>query len=466
VSSVEPRRPRADVRPEAADPPENVSARSLARMVWAVSIPILFVEVGETIVEVTDTSFMARVGTAELAAIGLGGLAIELAVVPVIGVAEAMQIVIARRMGQRRERVVGGTFLRGLLLVLGLSLAAAIALRLLAGPIADLAAGSGPVADELEKFLTLAAWGVVPLALSLVYASLYVGLAAARVLVGAVVTLTATNVVVGYVLVFGALGFPELGIRGAAFAFVAAETVAFLYLTAHALLRLDRGRYGLAAGLGDTGTSSRALVRLGGPIAGQVAIETARWLAFFVIVARVSEEALAWSSIVYACYALFLIPTNAFAEAAYTLVSNAIGRGRADRIVWLMRRIIVSASAVTLPFVAVALAFPDVVVSLFTNEKAAVDGTLSTLVVVAASMLVVIPSEIWLAALFGTGDTDAAVAIEVITTSTMLAFAAVAALAFDLDLEFVWLSLPFASVVTLAAARGWVRSGRWTGRAV
>ncbi len=451
---------------EAAVREPDVSARGLARMAWALAIPILFVEIGETIIDVTDVVFVARVGTTELAALALGNVALDLAAVPVIGLAEAMQVVIARRFGQRRERAIGTTFVRSLALVFVLSVLVAALLLLLAGPIAGLVAGSGPVATELERFLKIGAVGLVPFSLNLVYASLYVGLAAARVLVGATLALTFTNVVVGYALVFGALGFPALGLRGAALAFVAAEVVALLYLAAHTVRRLDRGRFGLAGRVEPDARAMRSLVRVGGPMAGQVAIESLRWLVFFLILARVSETALASSNIVYACYALFLVPATAFGEAAYSLVSNAIGGGRPDRIRWLTRRLVVAALLVTIPFVQLTLAFPDAVTALFTPDEAVVGETLTTLAIVGAAIVVIVPADLWLAALFGTGDSDAAAVIEAVATSAMLAFAAVAALVLGLDLEYVWLGLPLASLVTLAAAYGWMRSGRWRRRVI
>jgi Na+-driven multidrug efflux pump len=81
-------------------------------------------------------------------------------------------------------------------------------------------------------------------------------------------------------------------------------------------------------------------------------------------------------------------------------------------------------------------------------------------------MLVVIPAELWLAALFGTGDADAGLGIEILSTGAMLAFTYLAAIVLDLELQYVWLALPVASLVTLPIAYAWVSSGRWRRRAI
>ena len=46
---------------------------SLSRVVWKVSIPIIFVEATETLDHLIDTLFLSRVGVTELGAIAVAG---------------------------------------------------------------------------------------------------------------------------------------------------------------------------------------------------------------------------------------------------------------------------------------------------------------------------------------------------------------------------------------------------------
>ena len=45
--------------------------QATSRSIWSASYPIMLAGLGETIVEVTDTIFLGRYGSTELAAIGL-----------------------------------------------------------------------------------------------------------------------------------------------------------------------------------------------------------------------------------------------------------------------------------------------------------------------------------------------------------------------------------------------------------
>ena len=435
--------------------------RRLGTSVWALAVPILFAEVGESIIQVTDTLLLGRVGTTELAAIGLADAVLEVLIVPAIGLAEAMQIMVARRVGEQREREVGPTFARALVLVAVVAFALALALRFGSGLLGEHLVGSDRVAEAIESFFRFGAYGVVFFALNLAYSSLYVGIGRARVLVPATLLLALANVALGVVLIFGALGLPRLGIEGAGIAFLGSEALTFAFLTAFTVRRLDPGRYGLFR-LGDRGQGiARPLARTGSPIALQGLVEAARWLGFFLIVEQVSEDALAWSSLVYACYAVFLVPSQAFAETAYSLVSNFIGRGEGSGIRRLLRGLTSRTYLVTLPLLAVAVVAPGPVLSLFTTDPAAIDGSEATLRVVALGMLVVIPAETWLAGVFGTGDTDAGFAIELLASATIIAGCYLAAVVLDLELALVWLSLPVAALLSLVAAVAWIRADRW-----
>lgn len=271
--------------------------------------------------------------------------------------------------------------------------------------------------------------------------------------------LALTNLAFSYVLVFGELGLPRLGIEGAGLGYVGAELATLAFLTIHTLRRRDLRPYGLFRLRAAGAPTARSLARLSAPVTLQGLIETLRWFAFFLILKRVSAQALAWSNLVYACFALLVIPTYAFGETAYTLVSRVIGRGRAGEIAHVVRRTTWPATAVTLPFAVVTAAFPETVLSLFTDDQEAIDGAVGTVRVVALAMLLVIPADIWLAAVFGTGDTDAAFVIEVLTTAVTLGCAYAAAFVIDLQLPYIWLSLPVAWLIELPLPL-WAGTGR------
>src|ERR1043165_604880 len=108
----------------------HMANNSLSRMVWRVSLPIILVEATETFDHLIDTLFLARVGITELGAIAVADSVMLLFQILPLALVDGMQIITARRVGQRRPDAVGAVFNQSLLLTLVLSAVALVALKL------------------------------------------------------------------------------------------------------------------------------------------------------------------------------------------------------------------------------------------------------------------------------------------------------------------------------------------------
>jgi len=402
-----------------------------------------------------------------VAALALADAILEFWTIAIVGLVAALLIVIARRLGQGRDQAVGQTFNTVLLLVVLISLVLTATLKLGSPLLLKYVVVSRNVGSAVDAFLQIAAYGIIFQSISFTYTALYVGLGRTRVLVGAGTVLVLTNFVLSYVLIFGKLGLPPMGIEGAALGELGAEVATFIFLTTDTLRRLDLGRYRLFRLEPWDGKLVWFMLRTSSPLSLQELLEGLEGVLFFVIVERISTEALAWSNIIYACYAVLLIPTMAFGETTISMVSNFIGGGQAHRIGGLIRVLSSVAYLVTLPVVVLGLLFPSVVLSIFTSDQAAIEGAAGGLRVVLLSMLIGIPAEMWFAAVLGTGDTNAALLIEFFLTAATLVVVYVAAfVVFPVSLTYVWISLPVAWLIGLALSYAWVKAGYWERRQV
>jgi hypothetical protein len=71
----------------------------------------------------------------------------------------------------------------------------------------------------------------------------------------------------------------------------------------------------------------------------------------------------------------------------------------------------------------------------------------------------------WFTAVLGTGDTPAALGIEVILTLVTVGACYVTAIPLAGSPALIWSSLGLGWLVTLAASYGWMRSGAWSRQA-
>lgn len=423
----------------------------------------MFAELGESILGVTDTMFMAHVGTTELAAIGMADTIYDLFRVALMGLVDAIQIVTARRVGQGKASAVGAAFNQGLAMLVILSLFLTGALKfaspfLTAGVLED-----HDLAGAVDAFIQIVAFGIVLHSVNMAMSALLVSLGQTRALIGATIVLAITNFTLGYCLIFGKFGFPAMGIQGAAIASLAAEFASLVYLVVHTLRRVNVRAYGLFRFKGFDWRLVRLISVISWPVTLEALLECLRWFAFFVILAHVSEDILALSNIVYCGYALLLIPNGAFAEIANSRVSSLIGAGYANRIGILTRRLIALSFLFTLPLSILLLIMPGPLLSLFVSEPEMIAGSMHGLQVIALGMLLVIPGQTWLAAVIGTGDTVASFIIELLITLTMLCVAYVGAIMLDWPLQWIWTAVPAGWLVALAGSILYVRTGRWRG---
>src|SRR5437773_11744902 len=93
---------------------------SLSRVVWRVSLPIIFAQTSEAVLHLIDTIFLARVGVTELGAIAVADSMLLIFLVPPLALVDGIQIVTARRAGQRRPAALEGALNHGVSLTVGL----------------------------------------------------------------------------------------------------------------------------------------------------------------------------------------------------------------------------------------------------------------------------------------------------------------------------------------------------------
>jgi len=433
----------------------------LSRMVWKVSIPIIFVEATETLDHLIDTLFLARVGVTELGAIAVADAVMLLFLILPLALVDGLQILTARRMGQRRPDAVGAIFNQGLLQALMLSVAAVAALKLFSPVVANWFVESKAVGGAINDYLQIDAFSMPLAALTFAYSALLTSMGKTRALIPATIIVVVLDVILNYIFIFGKFGCPPLGMRGAALGSIGAELGAAIFLTIYVWKNFDVKKYGFFRFRKFEKRTTRLLGRISAPIAVQCVLEDIRWFVFFLIIERMGTSALAVANIVFTCYSVFWIPTEGFAETTCSMVSRYIGRDQANRIGAVLRSTTGGAVLATVPFILLALIAPQWIVSVFSSELDLLGESNASLRVVAIAMLIAIPAEMWFIAVEGTGDTAASLGIDLLLTVVMLGVTWFTAIHLGWPMAMVWLSVPIMWLACLAASYGWMKSGIW-----
>ncbi len=160
----------------------------------------------------------------------------------------------------------------------------------------------------------------------------WTGLNMAAMIAGNVV-----NIVLDYAWIFGRWGFPEWGIRGAAWATVIAGFIPPLFLLAHYFSPSMRRAAWTLAELRWDGALLRRLLRFGMPAGFHYLLDTAGFTLFVLILGRMGEAPLAASNIAFSINHLSFMPVVGLGIAASILVGHYQGRGdsvTAEKAAW------------------------------------------------------------------------------------------------------------------------------------
>jgi multidrug resistance protein, MATE family len=353
-----------------------------------VAAPLAIANLAQMSMGFIDTVMVGHLSSTALAAAGLGGLLYFTTSFVPQGVISAVAPLVAHALGAE-DREMAGRIAR-----LGFALAALLSL-----PLAFAAANLGSVllafgyeaalGHEIGRFLRAVVWGAPALLGFTALRSLFAALSRTRAVMIVLMCCVPTNAALNWILIFGHLGAPPLGVAGAGVASAIVQWLMFGGLAVHA--RSIRGFPELWAfeGARPGGwRDARELLRLGAPIGGIRALEVGVFVAAAVLMGLIGADALGANQIVLNVASItFMVPMG-IAQAATVRCAFELGGRRPHGA----RRASVVALGLGVTFMAAAaiilLSVPRAIVGVYLDVDApanqGVVGIAMRLIVVAA----------------------------------------------------------------------------------
>lgn len=389
--------------------------------IWNVSYPILLALLAQNIINVTDTAFLGHVGEVELGASAMGGLLYICIYTIAFGFSTGSQILIARRNGEGRYKEVGPIMMQGCLF---LFLLAGILFGLCqwtAPAMVRMLISSDTIYEATCEFLFWRMFGFFFSFFNVMFRALYVGITRTKVLTINAVVMALVNVFLDYTLIFGAFGFPEMGLKGAAIASVIAEAASTLFCIIYTGVYVDLKKYGLNRLPHFDFALLGRILSISCFTMVQHFISMGTWFVFFMAIERLGQRELAIANIVRSIYIVLLIPVQALSTAVNTLVSNLIGSGGISHVMHLMARIARTSFIVVVICAGLMCVFPHLFLSLYTGDATLIADSVPSVYTIGIAMLVAAVSNIYFNGISGTGNTQAALVLE---TGTLIIYAA------------------------------------------
>ena len=392
------------------------------RHIWNVAYPIFLGLLAQNIINVTDTAFLGHVGETALGGAAMGGLLYICIYTMAFGFSIGSQILIARRNGEGNYHMIGEIMWQGSAFSFAMAVIMLVLMFMFAEPMIRLFVNSESVYNATYEFFIWRMWGLLFSFINVMFRALYIGITNTKVLTMNAIVMALVNVFLDYAMIFGKCGFPEMGIKGAAIASVIAEASSLVFYIIYTRCKIDIGKYRLNR----IGRSRPSIVlrilHISSFTMMQYFLSMAIWFVFFIAIERLGERQLAIANIVRSVYVVLLIPVQSLATTANTLISNLIGAGGVAGVMKLMKKISLMSLFIILAVIALALIFPHAILSVYTNDSTLISESIPSLYVVYAAIILASFSFVYFNGISGTGNTKAALYIELIVQTVYAAY--------------------------------------------
>lgn len=290
--------------------------------------PITAGQVGQMLMGVTDTLMVGQIGTLALAACAFGNNVLMIAALSGYGVLTAVSVRVSHAHGAGIADAMARAYYAGAgLSVIG-GIFCAAGMHLVYPLFQHLGQAPG-VVEEAKAYTLIVAWSLIPAWLT----------AAARnyldsqsrpwpafwIMFGGVLL----NVFLNWILIFGNLGAPALGLAGAGWATLISRVVTFVALTWFVLACSSAPSEPYKPGRA-WWREQAALLRLGTPVGLQLVCEVGAFAAAALLIGRLGAVPLAAHQIALTCASTtFMFPLGV-AMASTVRIGQALGGGRRE----------------------------------------------------------------------------------------------------------------------------------------
>jgi MATE family multidrug resistance protein len=296
------------------------------RATLALAGPLAAANLAQIAMGVTDSVMVGRLGTLPLAAAGLGGMLYFSGGVMLQGILSAVAPLAAQAVGAGDRAAAGRIAGAGLALALLLALPFATALTGL-HPILRAFGYDPALAGAIGRFLRAIAWGAPAFLGFAVLRGILAALSRPRSVMVVLLVCVAGNAALNWVLIWGHLGAPALGMAGSGYASAINQ---WLIVTGLVLcIRRLRGVGWLGNAFAARRNELSEILRLGLPIGGIMGIELGLFLAASILIGLLGAAALGAHQLVLSCASIsFMVPLG-LSQAATVRVAYERGAGRA-----------------------------------------------------------------------------------------------------------------------------------------
>lgn len=440
-------------------PTELFPRKDRLRRILLLALPIIGGMVSQNVMNLVDTAMVGTLGDAALAAVGLGGFANFMFMALLLGISVGVQTTAARRKGAGLLDETAVPLNGGLLIVLCVAPPLSALLYWGVPAIYPYLNADPEVIVQGVPYLQARVLAMFFMGANFAFRGYWNAVDLPRLYMSTLIVMHACNIFLNWVLIFGNLGAPTLGVHGAGIASAASTVVGFsIYIWLGFRHARGAGFLQRAPQRSQLGQ----LFRLSLPSSIQQLFFSAGFVVTFWIIGQVGTREMAAATVILNLTLVALLPGLGLGLAASTLVGQALGRGHpedASRWGWEVARVgMLGLAVLGLP----AAIWPELLLGVFIHDPETMAVARFPMRLVGLGMAVEGLGMVMMHSLLGAGDTRRVMQVAVLAQwALFLPLAYLVGPVLGFGLTFIWcMQVGYRAAMAGVFTHFWVR-GDW-----
>lgn len=362
----------------------KMAVMPIGKLVANMSLPLMLSLLVQSLYNIVDSIFVSRIGEGALTATSLAYPVQILMVAVGVGTAVGVNALLSRKLGARRNDEAGEIATTGLVLSTLSAVVFAALGALFSGQFAHMFTSDAEIAGYCSAYLRICMLFCLgtfteTMCQRFLQATGNTLLSMVSLIAGAV-----TNLILDPIMIFGLLGCPAMGVRGAAIAtvigqWVGAVTAALLHVFKNPTVKLCFRGFRLHK------KTVLPIYQVGLPTAVTQAMGSVMVSSFNAILMPFSSTAVAFFGVYYKLQSFLFMPMHGLGQAAIPIVGYNYGAKDGGRIKRTLRVLLPSGVVIALLATLVFCLFPEWLLSLFSAGEEMLEIGIPALRIISAT---------------------------------------------------------------------------------
>ena len=444
----------------------NLKDKIFLKAMIAIALPITLQNLVASSVNMLDTLMITSLGEESLAAVGLANQVFFFYAVTIFGVATGSSIFLAQFWGKQDTKNIAR--------ILGITLAITSVL----GTLFTLAALFIPEFimkifssdDEVIRlgvdYLRIVSLSYIITGISFAYAVALRSIGQAKLPMVLSIISFLTNLIFNYLLIFGKFGFPQLGVKGAAYGTLIAralEIVLILYAI-YSRKKNNPLAHSIRNMTDWTGDFIKKYLKTASPVIINEAFWSLGTVLYSLAYAKIGTEAAAAVQILSTVQNIFMVLSRGLANACTVMVGNKIGADEEDKAIEYANNYMVLSTFLGLVLGILLFFSKDLILLFFRNLSPSLYSVSKNLLIITALFFFIksFNATLVVGVLRGGGDTKFSMILEIACVwLVVVPLAFLGALVLKFPVHYVYLMVTLEEVVKAFIGLIRVKSKRW-----